>query len=119
MMRAVLRATSTMDQDEQRHFMESNQVEKVLKDALTVVIDECKKRSGSVYTGYLLRAVTSGTGAGPILKEGLETVFAKESLPLGQREEVRTNRRRAGGGSGTALGDGKGVPSGEGIGLPV
>ena len=90
MMRAVLRATSTMDQDEQMHFMESNQVERVLKDALTIVIDECKQRSGSVYTGYLLRAVTSGTGAGPILQEGLETVFAKESLPLGEREEVRT-----------------------------
>ena len=72
-----------MGQDEQMHFMESNQGERVLKEALTIAIDECKQRSGSVYTGYLLRAVTSGTGAGPILREGLETVFARQSLPLG------------------------------------
>ena len=93
MMQAVLRAMSAMDQEEQRHFMESNRVEKVLKDALTLVIDQCKARSGDVHTGYLLHAVTCEAGAGPILEEGLAVTFARACRPLGRQEEGQEERQ--------------------------
>ena len=85
MMQTVLRTVGTMDQDERRHFLESNGVEKVLKDTLAVVIEQCKTSCGERNTGFLLQAVTSGAGAGPILDEGIAVTFARMSRPRGRQ----------------------------------
>ena len=97
MMRTILRTMGPMDQDERRHFLESNRVEKVLKDALAVVIEQCKVSCGERNTGYLLHAVTSGAGAGPILDEGITVTFARMSRPRGRQtvdeQEADTDQR--------------------------
>ena len=48
------------------------------------MISECRVRCGDRHTGYLLRAVTSGTGAGPVLEEGIAVSFARASRPRGR-----------------------------------
>ena len=77
--------------------MESNRVEKVLKEVLAVVIEECKMSCGERNTGYLLQAVTSGAGAGPILDEGTTVTFARMSRPRGRQtvdeREADTDQR--------------------------
>ena len=84
MMQTALRTVGLMNSDERKLFLESNGIEKVLKDSLGAVIKECQDRCGPKNTGYVLRAVISGDGAGPVLEEGIAVAFARASRPQGR-----------------------------------
>ena len=84
MMQTALRTMGLMSSEERKLFLESNGIEKILKDSLGTVIKESEERCGPKSTGYMLQAVTSGDGAGPVLQEGLAVAFARASRPPGR-----------------------------------